>query len=229
VVNKWLSKTGAKFIQGACISEDSLVVWVECPATIEKDTGTIIGIDLGVNKLIATSEEQYIGRDFKAIRDKINRRKPGSKGRQRAYRERLNCINRTVNLIPWDSIKVLGVESLHDMKRGKQKDRGKDFRKAMAPWTYRQVINRVKAKAQENRVRLVQVPPANTSRTCPSCRTVSKNSRVGEYFRCVACRYEQDADYVGALEVLARTTRLMGSVESPMLQKVGVGHGVCHK
>jgi putative transposase len=67
------------------------------------------------------------------------------------------------------------------------------------------------------------VPPANTSRTCPHCRVVSKMSRTGEYFRCVACGHARDADTVGALNVLDRTERLIRSVESLVLQEVECG------
>lgn len=66
---------------------------------------------------------------------------------------------------------------------------------------------------------MCQYPPANTSRECPSCGTVSVDNRHGENFLCVACGYKADADFVGALNVLARTRRLLGSVESPRLTK----------
>ena len=89
----------------------------------------------------------------------------------------------------------------------------------MAPWTYRQVTNRMVELAQENRVRLVQVPSAYTSRICPECGMESKENRKGEYFACIACGYKGDADTVGACNVLARTLATIGSVESPVLQK----------
>jgi len=216
VVNKWLSKPGAKFVQGACISENWISVWVECLDAPVKTEGSILGLDIGLNKLITDSFGRFFGKKFKPIRDKIVRRKPGSKGRRRAYRERFNYINRILNLLPWTETKALGIEDLKHLKYGKKRSRGKSFRRAMAPWAYRQVLNRIRAKAQENRVRLVPVPPANTSRCCPSCKTVSKSNRTGEHFHCVACDYRQDADIVGALNVLDRTIRLMGSVESPM-------------
>ncbi len=210
----------AEFIQGISLSENACSIWVTCPDTESKTKGETLGIDLGINKLIVDSTGKFFGTGFKKIRDKILRRKPGSKSRKRAYKERTNYINQVLNKLPWADIKVLGVEKLSDMKRGKRKNRGRLFRKAMAPWTYRQVLNRIKEKAQENSVRLVRVPPANTSRTCPNCSMVSKENRKGEHFRCVACNYSQDSDYVGALNVLARTQRFTGSVESPELSKV---------
>jgi len=48
------------------------------------------------------------------------------------------------------------------------------------------------------------VDPRNTSRTCPCCGHVSKdNRRTQALFHCVACSYENNADLVGAINILA--------------------------
>lgn len=52
---------------------------------------------------------------------------------------------------------------------------------------------------------LLAVPPHNTSRTCPCCGHVSKGNRQTQAkFLCVDCGYENHADVVGAINVLAR-------------------------
>jgi putative transposase len=174
---------------------------------------------VGINKFVSASDGNHFGQGFKPIRDKILRRQPGSKGRQRANRERENYIGRTLNQLPWADLAVVGVEKLSDMKRGKNKNRGKAFRKAVAPWLYRRVLNRVRDKAQENRVLLVAVDPANTSRTCPSCGGCNPLNRRGEDFLCIACGHKSDADTIGAQNILARTLATLGSVESPRLER----------
>jgi putative transposase len=51
--------------------------------------------------------------------------------------------------------------------------------------------------------RLVVVPPMNTSRTCPCCGHVSAdNRRTQARFACVECGFEENADVVGAINVL---------------------------
>lgn len=56
---------------------------------------------------------------------------------------------------------------------------------------------------------LVAVPPANTSRTCPTCKYMSAaNRRTQAAFRCVACGHEAHADVVGAINILARGHRV---------------------
>jgi putative transposase len=50
---------------------------------------------------------------------------------------------------------------------------------------------------------LIAVPPQNTSRTCPCCGHVSaENRQTQAQFECVACSFEENADVVGAINVL---------------------------
>ncbi len=50
---------------------------------------------------------------------------------------------------------------------------------------------------------LVAVPPHNTSRACPRCAHVAKDNRLTQTnFLCVECGYENNADVVGAINVL---------------------------
>jgi transposase len=217
VLNKWLAKQGAHLIHGCALSESSLIVWVEISAQEPKAKGEVLAVDLGVNKLLADSNGEHYGREFKAVRDKIRRRKPGSLSLSAARREREHFINHTVKGLPWDRLQALGVEDLRDLKRGKQKGRGRRFRKAIAPWTYRHVLNRLACLAQENRVLLVRVAPANTSRTCPVCGWCEADNRKGERFCCRSCGHAADADTVGAVNLLVRTLATLGSVASPRL------------
>jgi len=56
---------------------------------------------------------------------------------------------------------------------------------------------------------LIAVPPHNTSRTCPFCGHVSADNRQTQArFCCVGCGYEDNADVVGAKNILARGHRV---------------------
>ncbi len=51
---------------------------------------------------------------------------------------------------------------------------------------------------------VLAVPPRNTSRTCPCCGHVSaKNRQTQARFACVECGFEENADLVGAINILA--------------------------
>ena len=61
---------------------------------------------------------------------------------------------------------------------------------------------------------LLALPPHNTSRTCPCCGHVSKDNRLTQaQFLCVACGFENNADVVGAINILERGYRLLACRE----------------
>ena len=50
---------------------------------------------------------------------------------------------------------------------------------------------------------LLAVPPQNTSRTCPRCEHVSGDNRKTQaVFACVECGFQENADLVGAINIL---------------------------
>jgi putative transposase len=56
---------------------------------------------------------------------------------------------------------------------------------------------------------LIAVPPHYTSQTCPCCGHVAKENRKTQAkFECVACSYANNADVVGAMNILARGYRV---------------------
>ncbi|MHB1943507.1 MAG: RNA-guided endonuclease InsQ/TnpB family protein, partial [Acidiferrobacteraceae bacterium] len=61
---------------------------------------------------------------------------------------------------------------------------------------------------------VLAVPPHHTSRTCPACGHVSaENRQTQARFACVECGYENNADRVGAINVLERGHRLLACGE----------------
>ena len=64
---------------------------------------------------------------------------------------------------------------------------------------------------------VVAVPAQYTSQTCPCCGHVSKDNRKTQaHFECVECRYTNNADIVGALNILERGHRLLACGESAL-------------
>ena len=61
---------------------------------------------------------------------------------------------------------------------------------------------------------LVAVPPAYTSQNCPACGGVSKENRKTQAeFACVHCGFAENADVVGAINILERGRRLLACGE----------------
>lgn len=62
---------------------------------------------------------------------------------------------------------------------------------------------------------VLAVPARNTSRTCPACGHVSADNRQTQAkFACVECGYENNADLVGAINVLAAGHAVLACGES---------------
>lgn len=202
-LNYWISKPGAKLLQGATIDPVKKLAWLWIKLPDEEfKVGEAIGIDIGVNKLISDSSGNHYGLGIKALCEKIRRKKPGSKAKRRARKQRRDYVCSVTKVLPWKTFGAIVAEDLKNLKHGKKKDRGKIFRKAMAPWTYREVLARLTCLAQESRTRLVLVNPKNTSRRCAKCGHVAKANRIGEKFICQQCDHTADADTNAAINIL---------------------------
>jgi putative transposase len=78
-------------------------------------------------------------------------------------------------------------------------------------------------KLEWNGGQLIAVPPQNTSRTCPCCGHMSADNRKTQaQFLCVECGFEENADVVGAINVLrAGHARLACAETSPAIGASG--------
>ena len=221
---KWMGQRLAKLKGGCAIGGQPgrhyVVVWVELPELETKRVGIDIGLDVGINKLLVTSDGKQYGKDMRYWMDRVRHRKLGSKGKRRARIARDRYIHETINKLPWSKLQMIGVEKLTHIKHGKKPKRGKNFRKVVAPWTVAYVMRWIEMKAQENRVLRVEVDPRYTSQTCPECGHRASSNRSNEKFKCVRCDYANDADHVGSLNILSRT---LGSVSSPSLAPASAG------
>lgn len=73
-------------------------------------------------------------------------------------------------------------------------------------------------KLEWNGGMLLAVPPQNTSRTCPRCEHIAEENRKTQVlFECVKCSYKNNADVVGAMNVLERGYRLLACGEMVQL------------
>lgn len=199
VLNAWLRKPGARLVQGCALGAgDSLTLWVEVPAPEKQARGDVLGVDVGVNKLLATSEGQLLGSDFKAVRDRVRRRRPGSKGRRRARRQRDQLICEAAKRLPWDRLRAVAFEDLRGIKRGKRRGQTRRGRRALAAWRPGRVEQRLTCLADEHGVLAIPVSGWRNSTTCPLCGHWHPRNRAGGQFRCRRCQHEGDADVIGA-------------------------------
>jgi hypothetical protein len=210
VLNRWLAFPTAQGVHGCALGDgDLLTIWVSFTAPAKRETGAVLGVDVGVTKLLATSEGAFLGRELRAVRDKVRRRRPGSRGRRRARRERDQLICAAVKGLPWERLRAVAFEDLGGIKCGKKPGRGRTFRRAMAAWRPPLVAQRLTCLAQEHGVLDVLVPPRGNSTTCLECGHRARGNRQGCVFRCLTCGFEADADTVGAIASARHGIRLL--------------------
>ena len=175
-----------------------------------------LGIDIGYRKLIVTSDGQVIGDDQRTLITKADRKVWGSKAQLRSRREIKEWVNRKVKEIPWSTIGVLVHENLKYLKSGKSGKWSRNENRGFSFWLYSYSLDRIGQVAEVNGVQTKAVNPRNTSRTCPRCGHVDRLNRNGEVFHCKGCSLHEDADYIGAVNVLRRFTRVN---EAPVVKE----------
>lgn len=176
----------------------------------KKEQGQLIGIDVGINHLLATSKGQLFGQNVKALIDGIKRKQQGSKAYIRAKKTLSYYLHKIVKdyFKSHSDLRLVVVEKLKNLKQGKQRNRGKAFRKTLSNWNYRELLNIIQMRTEENRVSFRSVNPYKTSQQCPNptCSHTERGNRVAEKFLCLRCGYSNQADIVGSLNILTRFT-----------------------
>jgi len=169
-----------------------------------KVDGKEIGIDIGINKLIATSDNQILGSDLKPIINKLNTRKRGSRNYEQTCREIRNYINKEINKIEWNNYNLCVTEDVTNIVENTIKNKNKETKNLLSHWNQRFLLDRIKLRCEDNRVLFASVNPAYTSQTCSVCNHIDANSRKGEIFKCTKCNSVLDADYNASINILNR-------------------------
>lgn len=172
----------------------------------KKTEGQLIGIDVGINHLLATSTGKLIGSEVKSLINTIKRKKQGSKGCKRSKKTLSYYLHKIVKdfFRDHEELRLIVVERLNNLKQGKQHNRGKTFRKTLSNWNYRELLEIIQMRSEENRVSFRSVNPYKTSQQCPHCSHTERDNRSGEKFQCSRCGYANQADVVGSLNILDR-------------------------
>lgn len=167
-----------------------------------KDTGKTIGVDIGYQDLIVSSENKSYDEGLATIYEKISRKKQGSSAFKRALTERNNKINESLNKMDLTAIREVIAENLKDVKTNTRKNKkiSKKFNNKLQRWSYPKVLNKLSYMCEEQGVLLTLVNPAYTSQKCSNCGVICKSNRKGKIYKC-ACGLVIDADYNAAINI----------------------------
>jgi len=173
----------------------------------KKLEGNLLGIDVGINNLLTDSNGNFYGQEYSNLIEKLNRKKKCSKAYYRAKEELKEFINRIIKLLPFQTLRLIVVEKLKNLKY-KMKERrrlSKSIRRVVAVWNYRHALDRIESLCEINRVSFRSVPAYNTSVECSCCgHSDKKNRQSQELFVCQNCGHSENADVNAAKNILGR-------------------------
>jgi len=192
-----------------------------------KTTGSIIGVDFGINRLmVATNSANSNTFYFKG--GMLNHRRccirqtrsavqaVGSRSSRRLLKRLSGHEAAVTGHLLHVASKALvryAVENgaqrivLEDLTniRDRSLKRGKDHRSKIGRWPFWDGQFKIAYKAQAVGIDSEKVSPRNTSCGCPRCGHVSASNRRGLRFACVKCGYRGDADRVASENIRLRS------------------------
>ncbi|TDL48196.1 transposase [Paenibacillus dendritiformis] len=181
--------------------------------------GATMGIDLGlkVPAVVVTSngKTKFVGngRKNKFIRRKYNanRRKLGKLKKLSAIRKLCNKESRyikdqnhkisrqIINMAKRENVSVIKLEKLSGIRQTTRTSRKNA--KNLHSWSFYQLQQFIAYKAALAGIKVVEVHPAYTSQTCPSCG--DRNKAKDRTYQC-SCGYRAHRDRVGAINIMCQ-------------------------
>ncbi|WP_198968520.1 RNA-guided endonuclease InsQ/TnpB family protein [Saccharolobus islandicus] len=212
-------------VKGVIIKKSSTGWYAIFQVEVEKKplekTGKVVGIDLGVEKLVTTSDGvvvenpkvfDKVERRIKILQQSLSRKKKGSRNYEKV-REKLAKLHEHVKNLMSDYIhKVTSwlveeydeiyVEDL-DVKKMVEDGESKTLRKHILHSNFSKFMSYLSYKAERAGRRVVKVDPRNTSKTCARCGYVKKDLALADrVFVCPKCGWTVDRDYNASLNIL---------------------------
>jgi len=143
--------------------------------------------------------------------------------RKRRFRHAVNTVvSRFVGLCYNKGVSEIVMGNLNGIRNNNS--RGKKANSMIHNfWSHRYLVQRIKEKAEEYGIKVIEVNESYTSSVCPRChsRNVIKYKRL---FKCLDCKLEAHRDAVGCVNIgLAERGVVNGAVASPLLLSVEAG------
>jgi len=195
--------------------------------------GKTLGVDIGYNKLIISSDKQFVGKNLKELYTKITKKQKYSKAYYRLLAQRDSLINESCNKLKLDDVSTLVVENLKNVKKDKSfkslAEKGKnklnkaqqtDYNNKSQHWSYKQAIEKLNRLCEVKGIELVKVSPSYTSQTCSECGYVDEDSRDKEEFSCTFCGEKLDADYNASINIRNRGESSESCKYGPSTQQI---------
>lgn len=206
-----------------------LMIGIERTSKTSNQKGKTIGVDRGINNLIATSDGWLYGSDdvfyvkqrYVRLRSRLQSKGTRSakrhlaklRGREKRFMRDVNhCVSR--KLI--DSAGCDGVVVLENLKGIRSAKHRHEQNWLFSNWAFYQLETFLKYKGEEAGVAIEFVPARNTSKECSICGSLRRGQRNGSVFRCKACGVVLHADLNAAKNILHRYQHSRAVVNRPI-------------
>lgn len=179
------------------------------------DNPEIIGVDRGINNIAVTSNNKfYTGANIKRIVNKTRKlrtalqkkKTKSSKRHLRKINSRENRFKANINHII--SKKIVndvsngGIIVLEDLKYIRENIRlRKDQRRNLHNWSFYQLEQFIKYKAENKNIKVDYVDARYTSQKCSKCGYIHKSNRKSILFKCKKCNYSLNADLNASINI----------------------------
>ena len=186
------------------------------------DICNVVGIDRGINFVVATYDSEHksgfvTGKSIKQKRAHYSklrkelqmRHTPSARRRIKAIGQRENrwmqdvnhCVSKAlVENNPKHTLFVL--EDLSGVRNATERVRTKD-RYVSVSWSFYDLEKKIIYKAKQNQSIVIKVDPRYTSQCCPVCGHIEKSNRNKKIhlFTCKNCGYKSNDDRIGAMNL----------------------------
>lgn len=198
-----------------------LHVVVTLPTPEIQQTGSIVGVDLGLAHPAVTSDNRFHGkrawkdiegRYFKLRRALQSRGTKSAKrhlrkmrGRQRQFRKDCDHVlsRRIVDGVEPGSTIIL--ENLVDIRKRIKARRKTANKRRLHSWSFAQLQSFIRYKAEERGCTVAGVDPRHTSQRCSACGHTQRNNRRSQSrFKCRVCGFELHADLNASRNIAAK-------------------------
>jgi len=167
---------------------------------------TVLGLDRGISNIVVTSDNEfYSSKHLRNVKGRYQYLKsvlqakgtPSAKrklkrlsGKEKRFVRDVNhCISRQIASKNYD---CFAVEELKNIR--KPTNKGKKFNRKLSSWSFFQLENFLRYKAEEYGKTVLKVDPTHTSQMCSKCGYRERTNRKGRIFKCKSCGFELDAD-----------------------------------
>lgn len=197
-------------------------VTTDIPESFDSDICNVVGVDRGINFVVATYDSKHKSgfvsgkaikqkrAKYKALRKELQQRQtPSARRRLKAIGRRENRWMQDINhqvskaLVennPKHTLFVL--EDLSGIRSATERVRRKD-RYVSVSWSFYDLEQKLKYKAALNESSVIAVDPRYTSQTCPLCGHTERANRNKKkhIFCCKSCGYTSNDDRIGAMNL----------------------------